>query len=105
MTMQIKTQTELTQTINEHYKNNEIPNIIIKTSLALELSLALGINSLTLTYRMYDLGIKPSELGLAMALAMKRTDDKYLSVTDQDIKKIVLSRHADMIKELETVLE
>ena len=103
--MQLKTQTELQQTINEHYKKNEIPDIINKTSLALEMSLALGMDSLTLTYRMYDLGIKPVELGLSMALAMKRTEDKFLSATDQEIKKIVLARHSDMIKELERVIE
>ena len=104
MTMQIKSEYELQQMIKTHYKKDEMPDIILKTSSALEFMLTLGFDSMRLTLKMYDLGVKPNELGLSMALAMKRTDDKYLSATDQAVKNEVLAKHANMIKELEKVL-
>lgn len=90
--------------ISEHYTKNERPDVIFKTALALEMCLTMGYNSKNLTFKMLDLGVKPDDLGLSMALAMKKTDDKYLSNLDQEIKKIVLEKFADMIKELESVL-
>ena len=101
MSLKLYKQFELQKIIQEHYKNNRKVDIIFKTELALEMGLAVGYNSKELTFRMYDIGVKPEELGLSMALAMKRTDDKYLSELDQKIKTVVIARFSDMLKELE----
>ncbi len=104
MTIQLKSQHELQLQISDLYKKDEKAEIILKTSMALEMVLTLGLDTQKATFKMIDLGVKPDELGLSMAIALKRTEDKFLSATDLEIKRIVLSEHGTMIKELEGFL-
>lgn len=93
---------------NENGKRHSYGGYIkenFKTSIAIEFLLTVGMNSQKITFKMIDLGVKPQELGLAMALAFKNTDDKWLSDIDKDIKKIVIENHSQMIKELEELLQ
>lgn len=102
--LKIKSADDLRAKISLHYTRDEIADVISKTALALECCLTIGMPSNTLTYKMIDLGVKPTELGMAMALAMKKTDDKWLSPLDIEIKKLVLQNHSKMLQELEEVL-
>lgn len=102
--MEIKNQHQLQLQIAEHYKKGEQTDVIYKTSIACEMLLNIGMASATITLRMIDLGVKKEDIGMAMALAMKKTDDKYLSPLDVIIKKIVLQNHSKMIEELEAFL-
>lgn len=102
--MKIKSQHELQRTISLHYSKNENTEVILKTALACEMALTLGLNSMSITLKMVDLGVKQTEIGLAMALALKKTEDKFLSEIDQEIKKIVLKNYSKMIEELEAVI-
>lgn len=104
LTTELKTTSELQKTMADHYKNNEIGDIIFKTTKVMEFLLTIGMPTLKITYKIMDLGVKHNELGLSMALALKRTDDKYLSTLDRQIKLITIQNHSKMIKELEGLL-
>jgi len=95
----------ITKTINDHYAKKENFEVIEKTVLAFEMMLAVGLPSLECTLKMRDMGVKDTELGLSMALAMKKTDDSCLSPLDQNIKKLVMETHKKMIEELEDLLK
>jgi len=69
------------------------------------MGLQIGLNSRMLTLTMLDLGVKPEDVGMSMALAMKGTPDKYLSKLDKQIKSIVMVSHKKMLEELETHLK
>ena len=99
--MNLKSTSDLQKTMSDHYKNNEFGDIIIKTSKAMEFLLTVGMSTLKITQKIIDLGVKPNELGLSMALALKHTDDKYLSELDRQIKKLTLQNHSKMLNELE----
>ena len=101
----IKNTSELQKMIAEHYEKKENFSIVEKTELAIEFLLTLGMNSQQITFKMIDLGVKPTELGLSMALALKNTDDSSLSELDREIKVKVLEAHSEMIKELEGLLQ
>ena len=102
--MQLKNTSELQQTMSNHYKNNENFEIILKTNSAIEFLLTIGMNTMKITEKIIDLGVKPTELGLSMALALKHTEDKDLSEIDRQIKKITIQNHSKMIQELEGLL-
>lgn len=102
--MSFKTDSELQQMTKEHYEKNENFDIILKTSAAAEFLLVLGYDANRVTLKMRDLGVKTTELGLSMALALKRTEDKYLSELDREVKKITVENYSEMLKELEGLL-
>ena len=102
--IKIKTQHELQTTMKEHYEKGENIEIIIKTLTAIEFLLTIGMNTKKITEKIMDLGVKTTELGLSMALALKNTEDKYLSELDLEIKRITLEQHSEMIKEMEGLM-
>lgn len=90
----------ITKQINELYKKHDLAEIINKTRLALKLMLLSGMNTMDLTYKFIDIGVKPEELGLSMAIALSEIPDEYLNKIDVVVKHIVIVRHGKMIKEL-----
>lgn len=102
--MDFKNDLELQQMTREHYEKDENIEIVLKTSVAAEFLLTLGYDSLRITMKMRDLGVKPTELGLSVALALKNTEDQYLSKIDQAIKKEMVENYSTMLKELEALL-
>ena len=103
--LKIKSESELQQMTKEHYEKGENFDIILKTSAAAEFLLTLGMDSNRITLKMRDLGVRTTELGLSMALALKNTDDKDLSEQDRQIKKITVENYSEMLKELEGLLQ
>ena len=78
---------ELINTINGLYAKKDKIAIIDKTVLAVEMGLAIGLNSGFMCTQMIDLGVRPEELGTAVSLALMRADDSILCETDKIIKK------------------
>ena len=87
--------------IRGHYEKEENVELIKKTHLGIELMLLVGLNTRDITLRFYDLGLKPDELGIAMAIALHNTPDKALSKLDQKVKKMTLATAKDMIDDWE----
>ena len=97
----MKNMHELQIMISEHYRNSEQMEVITKTSMAAQMLLAVGMDSKSVRLQLIDVGVMPKDIGMGLALAMKRTDDMILSPVDKRIKKRVLANHEKMILELE----
>lgn len=65
----------------------------------------LGKPSKELVDRMMDKGVKPLELGIALAVSITETDDKYLSPTDREIKKKILETSQNMLADWKKLVE
>lgn len=81
------------------YKNGETDRLIEKTVWLFKTSLSFGYNIGQLYTRSHDLGIKPTEMGISIALALKQTDNSVLCKTDVIIKNKLLKT---LSKEIET---
>jgi len=84
--------------IKEHYDKGETELVIERTVWIFKMSLKLGYNTLELYQRTNDLGVKPTELGISMALSLKQTEDSVLSKIDLQLKKEFLKKYAEPIK-------
>ncbi len=84
--------------IKEHYDKDETELVIERTVWIFKMSLKLGYNTLQLYQRTSDLGVKPTELGISMALSLKQTDNSFLSEKDQQLKKEILKKYEEPIK-------
>lgn len=91
--------------IKEHYDKNETELVIERTVWIFKMSLKLGYNTLELYQRTNDLGVKPTEMGISLALSLKQTEDSFLSEKDRELKKVFMKKFAEPIKVWEEGME
>ena len=87
--------------IKKLYEQDDIQEIITRTVFLFKSVLNLGYNVGDCYFRTHDLGIKPNEMGISIALALKQTDDSKLTQKDLIIKKVVLKENQQALSEWE----
>ena len=87
--------------IKNHYEKNEIHEVIERTVFLFKMTLQLGYSSHELYTRTHDLGVKPPEMGISLAIALKQTDNGHLNDKDLIIKEKLL-KEKDMAKAIST---
>ena len=85
--------------IKNLYDNGDIQEIIKKTVWLFKASLQLRYSTGELYTRTHDLGIKPNEMGISLAIALNQTDTSVLHLKDIAIKEKLLT---EMSKEIKT---
>jgi len=87
--------------IKKLYENDDIQQIIERNVFLFKSALDLGFNIMDCYLRTHDLGIKPNEMGISVAIALKQTDDSKLSKTDVAIKQKILLENSEALKSWE----
>lgn len=105
MPIPLKSQHDLQAIIAMHYSKNELYAVIQKTTSAMEMCLTVGYNTYNLLHEFIDIGVRRDHINMAMAVALSRVNEKFLTETDKKIKKEVTTSMADMIQELEEVID
>ncbi len=87
--------------IKKLYEQDDFQEIIKRTVFLFKSALDLGYNIGECYVRTHDLGIKPTEMGISVALALKQTDDSKLTQKDLIIKRVVLKENQQALSEWE----
>ncbi len=80
------------------YESGDIQEIIERNVFVFKSALDLGFNIMECYQRTHDLGIKPNEMGISIAIALKQIDDSKLSKLDIEIKKKILIENSEALK-------
>lgn len=95
----------LIDNIKELYKAGDIEEIIKRNVFLFTNCLELGYNTKELYQRTHDLGIKPNEMGISLAVSLNRIDNTKLNETDVKIKEKLNNDLGKEIKEWSEVLK
>lgn len=87
--------------IKKLYELDDIQEIITRTVFLFKTALDLGYNIGECYVRTHDLGIKPTEMGISVALALKQTDDSKLTQKDLLIKTKILKENEEALSQWE----
>lgn len=79
--------------------------IIQRGIFIISTSLMLCMSSKSLVDRMMDLGVKPLELGIALAVSLRDADPKCLSVTDIAIRNKVIETSQEMFNDWDKLVK
>jgi len=91
----------ITKSINDLYAEGENFEITQRTIFIFETLLQMGWTTKKLFDRMRDNGVKSTELGIAMAVSLNRTNPKYLSKLDQELREKTIEIGYQMIIDYE----
>ena len=97
----MSTDQKVVENINQLYKENQNHTIVRRTINTFETLLKYGWSSKRLIVKALDMGIKPLERGIAIAVALSRTDPKHLSEIDKKLRMKTIKVASDMIKQYE----
>ena len=79
--------------------------IVERTIFIFSNALLFRKNSKECVDRMMDLGVKHTELGIAMCISLSRADPETLCEKDQKLRSIYITTQADLIKDWESISE
>lgn len=92
---------ETTKDINQLYDENENFFITQRVIGIFEILLQIGWTTKKLIDKSMDMGIKKTELGVALAVSLNRTNPKHLSKIDQELREKTIEIGYQMIVDYE----
>lgn len=87
--------------ISQLYAEDQNFTIVQRTIGIIQIFLEIGWTTKKLIDKTRDMGVKTTELGISMAVALNRTNPKYLSKIDQEVREKTIEIAYQMIVDYE----